>query len=195
MISTSWRAVIGSTIRVSTSPAIATNRVHFILPHSGHHGHHFHNFRDLFSVQFSRRTFRKNRKWCPGCPKFTTSSKNIHNPPRVTCPDRARSAAIRSCSFLNRRPDQYRSSPDFPPSITPISRSAAKSLFFEMCCRYPSASHHLWKVSLSAIRKIQPPGSITHSLSKNNPTVSLTVRRFPVATNTLRGCTSLPPLE
>jgi hypothetical protein len=32
---------------------------------SGHHGHHFHEFRDLFSVQFSRKTFRNNRKWCP----------------------------------------------------------------------------------------------------------------------------------
>jgi hypothetical protein len=27
----------------------------------------------------------------------------------------------------------------------------------------------------------------------NNPTLSLTVRRIPVATDTLRGCTSLPP--
>ena len=168
---------------------------HFILPSSGHHGHHFHDLRDLFSVQFSRSTFRKNHKWCPWCPVCTASSKNIHNPPSVTCPDRARSAAIRSCSFLNRRPDQYRSSPDFPPSITPMSRSAAKSLFLEMCCRYPSSSHHLSNTSFIAMRETRDPASATNSVARNNPTVSLTVRRFPVATDTLRGCTSLPPFS
>jgi hypothetical protein len=121
--------------------------------------------------------------------------KNIHNPPSVTCPDRFRSAAIRSCSFLNRRPDQYRSSPDFPSSITPISRSAAKSLFLEMCCRYPSSSHHRSNTSFIAMREIRDPGSATNSVARNKPTVSLTVRKFPVATDTLRGCTSLPPFS
>lgn len=35
----------------------------------GQVGQNSSDFRDLLPVLFSRKTFRKNRKWCPQCPK------------------------------------------------------------------------------------------------------------------------------
>jgi len=146
---------------------------------------------NYFPVPFSQRTFRKKGTICHSA--IQKKRIRFQIPTNDCCADCTFSKSLRSASVLRRMPDKNRSDMVFPRSATPLSCNAVASFRAVGTRLIPSSSHHFISVSRRADRDIFTPGSNAHSVARNNPTVSLTVRRFVVACETFFGCTSRFP--
>ena len=89
--------------------------------------------------------------------------------------------------------NQNRSEYVRPPSTILHSRNASATFFLYGILRISSSAHHFSDISRNADRNNPAPGSNVHSIVRNSPTVSLTVRTLVVACETFFGCTSRFP--